>query len=387
MNAKARIAVVGAGPSGMYAVQHLLEQHDMDLEIDVFERLPTPWGLVRYGVAPDHPEKKMVAQRLFHFLLNKPEVRFIGNVEIGTDVSADELAAWYDGVVYATGAQGDLRMGIPGEDLPGCAAAREFVSWYNGHPDYRHLEFDLSGERVVIVGNGNVALDVARILTLPIEQLARTDIAVHALSALARSRIREVLIVGRRGWRQSAFNSPEFEELLHLDDVEVAVEGESDLTAACNDKNADWAQRLKNRVLSQLLARRIDHPAKRIVFRFMASPVGLFGDGRVQRLELGNNALKHDERGALLAVPTDERQTIETGMVLRAIGYRGRPTQGSAFDRNRGTRRTPASLRAQSAPAAERGTAGRPQCRAQTLSPRSACLRARHGRLDDVRHP
>ena len=335
MNRPARIAVVGSGPAGMYSVQHLLEQHDTAVEIDLYERLPTPWGLVRYGVAPDHPEKKLITERLFHFLLQRPEVQLIGNLQVGRDVSVDELAAWYDAVIYAIGAQGDLDMGIAGEALPGCAAAREFVSWYNGHPDHRQQQWNLSGERAVIIGNGNVALDVARILTLPIETLARTDMAPHALAALSQSRIREVVIVGRRGWQQSAFNSPEFEELLHLHDVEVVIEGDSGLSIGTGEP-ASWAQKLKNAVLAQLLERRVENPSKRIVLKFLASPIELRGDGKVERIELAINALQADANGSLQAMPTGERQTMETSLVLRAIGYRGKPLEGLPFDARRG---------------------------------------------------
>ena len=335
MSRPARIAIVGSGPAGMYSVQHLLEQHETEVEIDLFERLPTPWGLVRYGVAPDHPEKKLITERLFHFLIHKPEVRLIGNLEVGRDVLVDELARWYDAVIYAIGAQGDLHMGIPGEALPGCAAAREFVSWYNGHPDYRHLDWDLSSERAVIIGNGNVALDVARILTLPIETLIKTDMAPHAVSALSQSRIREVVIVGRRGWQQSAFNSPEFEELLHLPDVQVVIEGESGLPPG-EATPASWAQGLKNEVLKHLLERRIEKPCKRIVLKFLASPVCLHGDGKVERIEFEINALQADANGAQQAVPTGERQRLDTSLVLRAIGYRGKPLAGLPFDARRG---------------------------------------------------
>lgn len=184
-----KVAVLGSGPAGMYTVEHLLSRPDQSVEIDVFERLPTPWGLIRAGVAPDHPEKKQISERIFHFALKSPGVRFLGNVEIGEDLHHQDLVAHYDAVVYANG---DRPLGIPQEQLPGCWPARQFIAWYNGHPDHRHLRFDLTSRRAVVVGTGNVALDIARVLVLPHAALVRTDIADHALSALRASRVEEV---------------------------------------------------------------------------------------------------------------------------------------------------------------------------------------------------
>src|SRR6186997_1916180 len=190
MNQPLRVAVDGSGPAGFYAAGALLDS-DIPIEVDMIERLPTPWGLVRLGVAPDHPKLKTVS-RAFERIAAKPGYRFIGNVEVGRDLTHDDLTSLYDAVVYAVGAQTDKRLGIPGEDLPGSWSATEFVAWYNGHPDYRDLEFDLSAERAVVIGNGNVAADVTRILTLSGAELERTDIADHALAALRESAIREV---------------------------------------------------------------------------------------------------------------------------------------------------------------------------------------------------
>jgi ferredoxin--NADP+ reductase len=313
-----RVAVVGSGPAGMYAIQHLLEQAPSDVEIDLFERLPTPWGLVRAGVAPDHPEKKLIADRLFRFFLKRDNVRFFGNVEVGSDISHDQLTASYDAVIYAVGASGDKALEIPGEQLPGCCSARRFVAWYNGHPDCRHLQFDLSGPRAVIVGTGNVALDVARMLTLPVTELARTDIADHALEALRASRVNEVILLGRRGCQQAAFHNPELEELLYLDGVDVQIEADDLLAPEQTD--ADWDTRRKLATLMRLQARTVSVPAKRIVFKFHHSPVAVSGDTHVTGVRVRTRE------------GSGPPSTIDCGLLLRAIGYRGRALPGLPFD-------------------------------------------------------
>jgi len=311
----------------MYAIQHLLEQSLFDVDIDLFERLPTPWGLVRAGVAPDHPEKKLIADRLFRFFLKRDNVRFFGNVEIGSDISHDELTASYDAVVYAVGASDDKPLAIPGERLPGSFSAREFVAWYNGHPDYRHLQFDLSGPRAVIVGTGNVALDVARMLTLPAPELARTDIAEHALEALQASHVNEVIVLGRRGCQQAAFHNPELEELLHLDGVEVQIEADDLLPPERTD--ADWDTRRKLATLIRLQARRVAAPAKRIVFKFHHSPVALIGDTHVTGVQVQT----HEGSGS---PGSGSPGTIDCRLLLRAIGYRGSALPGLPFDMQTG---------------------------------------------------
>lgn len=332
-----RIAIVGTGPSGMYALEQLLEARDRHVEVDLFERLPTPWGLVRAGVAPDHPEKKLVIDRQFAFFLRDPRVRFFGNVEIGRDIRPAELADWYDAVIYATGADGDTRMGIPGEELPGCWSAREFVAFYNGHPDYRHLPFDLSCERAVIVGNGNVALDVARILTMPVAELERTDIADHALAALRTSKVREVVILGRRGHLQGAFNNPELEELEHISGTNVLVEGDDlpgDHEVVLD--GADWETRRKIQTLKRLAMREQTLGTKRIILRFLSSPVEVLGNGKVEQLLMVRNHLDRDEQGRLHARASEEESLLDTGLVLRAIGYRGTPFPGLPFNERHG---------------------------------------------------
>lgn len=334
---KLRLAVVGAGPAGMYSIAHLLDNNDYDVKVDVYERLPTPWGLVRSGVAPDHGEKKLVADRLFDRYLKNPRVRFLGNVEVGTDVSAAELADWYDAVIYSVGANDDIRMGIPGETLSGCLAAREFVAWYNGHPDYSELDIDFSGERAVIIGNGNVALDIARILTLPIEVLQKSDIADHAINALRKSNVKEVVLLARRGHFQGAFNNPELEELLQLEGVDVVIDDADKLVDSDGLMDtANWQTRRKAKTLRSLAAKASTGAPKRIVLRFLGSPLALSGDGKVEQLSAVINTLEHNEDGSIRARATDDHFQIETGLVLRSIGYRGSPIEGLPFDERRG---------------------------------------------------
>jgi ferredoxin/flavodoxin---NADP+ reductase len=308
-----RLAVVGAGAAGMYAVQHLLEQTAVDVRIDLFEYLPTPWGLIRTGVAPDHPEKKQITDRLFELYLKHEKVRFFGNVGVGSDLRHQDLAARYHAVIYAVGANDDRSLEVPGEDLPGSWSARQFVAWYNGHPDFRDLHFDLSDPRAIIVGTGNVALDVARILTLPPAELARSDIADHALAALRESQVREAVLLGRRGCHDGAFNNPELEELVHLDGVEVRVEAE-DLHGP---EPETWEARRKVATLRQLAARRVPAAERRIVFKFDHAPEALVGPDRV--------------RGFRMCTPSGSA-LLSCGLVLRAIGYRGTALPGVPFD-------------------------------------------------------
>src|ERR671929_732303 len=215
-----RVAVVGSGPAGFYAAGALLSA---GVQVDMIERLPTPWGLVRLGVAPDHPKIKSVS-RAFEKIAAQDGFRFLGNIEVGRDVGHEDLLELYDAVVYAVGAQTDRRMNIPGEDLPGSWAATEFVAWYNGHPDFPDLAFDLTGERAVVVGNGNVALDVARMLALTKEELDPTDTTDPAIDAISNSGIEEIVVLGRRGPAQAAFTNPELLELGEMTDADVFVD-------------------------------------------------------------------------------------------------------------------------------------------------------------------
>jgi ferredoxin--NADP+ reductase len=326
-----RVAVVGSGPAGFYAAGALLAG-EVPAEVDMIERLPTPWGLVRLGVAPDHPKIKSVS-RAFEKIAARPGFRFFGNVEVGRDVGHEELRELYDAVIYAVGAQTDRRMGIPGEDLPGSWPATEFVAWYNGHPDHPHLEFDLSGERAVVIGNGNVAVDVARMLALTPEELAPTDTTDAAIEAIANSGIREIVMVGRRGPAQAAFTTPELIELGELAGADVIVDAADLEGAEPHDTNSE--RNLE--VLREYAARTPQGKPKRLVLRFLLSPVELIGDERVEAVKLVHNRLEPDERGELRAVPTGEHETLPAQVVFRSVGYRGVALPEVPFDERRGT--------------------------------------------------
>jgi ferredoxin--NADP+ reductase len=329
-----RIAIVGSGPAGFYAAAQLLGSDERTVLVDVFDRLATPWGLVRFGVAPDHPKIKSVT-RVFERTAAKPGFRFFGNVEIGTDVSHDQLAGAYDAVLYAVGTPADRRLGIPGEDLPGSVAATEFVAWYNGHPDFADHDFDLSGHRAVVVGNGNVALDVARMLALSSEELSVTDTADHAIAALAKSEIREIVVLGRRGPAQAAFTNPELLELgeLELADVIVdPVEATLDPVSAATLETADKTVRHNVEVLQAYAGRTPAGKPRRVVLRFLVSPVEIEGTDHVEAVVIARNQLSQAEDGSLRARPTDELERLETGLVLRSVGYIGTPLPGVPFD-------------------------------------------------------
>jgi ferredoxin--NADP+ reductase len=332
-----RIAVIGSGPAGFYAAGHLLKDSGGQVEVDMLERLPTPWGLVRSGVAPDHPNIKAVT-RVYEKTAEHPRFRFFGNVNFGEHVTREDLLIHYHSIVYATGSPIDRPLGIPGEDLPGSHPATEFVGWYNGHPDHTDLELDLGcSERAVVIGNGNVALDVARMLCLTQAELAGTDIADHALEVLEHSRIAEVVVVGRRGPAQTSFTNPELLELGELSDADVVVDqAELDRALAVPDPNAE-ANAISRRnveILRSYAARPPSGRRKRIVLRFLLSPVALIADerGRVGAVEFVRNELRPDDHGALRAYAGSGRETIQAGLVFRAIGYRGVPLPGVPFD-------------------------------------------------------
>ncbi|MET0829507.1 MAG: 4Fe-4S binding protein [Microbacterium sp.] len=318
-----RIAIVGSGPAALYAADELLKRPGV--RVTVLDRLPTPYGLVRAGVAPDHRATKSVGT-LFRQIEDQDGFSYALGVEVGRDITPSELAAHHHAVIYATGASLDRRLGIEGEDLPGSATATAFVAWYNGHPDHAHRIFDLSAERAVIVGTGNVALDVARILATDPSELAATDIAEHALDALRDSAVREIVLLGRRGAAQAAFTLPELIGLVGRDDIEFVVEGDD-----LSDEPADPLGAEKISLLRAAVARPAPPGARRIVFRFATSPRSIHGRGRVESLVTHRNELD-DRRGIVLPVPTDDLATIETGLVLRSIGYRGAAIAGLPFD-------------------------------------------------------
>jgi ferredoxin--NADP+ reductase len=336
-----RVAIIGSGPAGFYAAGQLLSAGETVVEVDMFDRLATPWGLVRAGVAPDHPKIKSVT-RVYEKTARKDGFRFHGNVEVGTDVTHEELAAAYHAVLYAVGAATDRKLGIPGEELAGSRAATEFVAWYNGHPDYADHDFDLSVDRAVVIGNGNVALDVARMLALDVEELNVTDTADHAIEQLRGSKVREIVVLGRRGPAQAAYTNPELRELAELADADVIVDPADVVLDAASrafiESDAADATAKKNVEIIQSYAQlEPQGKRKRVVLRFLASPVEIVGSDRVEGVRVVHNELVDAGNGRISARPTNETELIEAGLVLRSIGYRGSPLPGVPFDEQRGT--------------------------------------------------
>ncbi|EHI11235.1 FAD-dependent oxidoreductase [Mycolicibacterium thermoresistibile] len=339
-----QVAIVGSGPSGFFAAASLLKSADSaegrDVRVDMLEMLPTPWGLVRSGVAPDHPKIKSISAQ-FEKVAADPRFRFFGNITVGDHVRPDELAERYDAVIYAIGTQADRALNIPGEELPGSVAAVDFVGWYNAHPHFENIDPDLSGGRAVVIGNGNVALDVARILVTDPEALAKTDIADHALEALRSRGIEEVVIVGRRGPLQATFTTLELRELGALEglaDVDVVVDPADFADITDEDLEAAGKTVKQNvKVLRGYAEQGVRGAPRRIVFRFRTSPIEIRGDGRVQSIVLGRNELVSDATGRIVAKDTGAREELPAQLVVRAIGYRGLPTPGLPFDERSGT--------------------------------------------------
>ena len=336
-----RVAIVGAGPSGFYIAEHLLNQEDLVVEIDMLERLPTPYGLVRGGVAPDHQKIKAVSATYDKIAAN-PRFRYYGYVEYGNHLGLGDLRGLYHQIVFTTGAPTDNRMDIPGEDLLGSYPATDFVAWYNGHPDYRDLNFDFSGERVAIVGVGNVAVDVARILCRTSEELAKTDIADYALQALRESKIKEVTMLGRRGPAQAAFTNPELRELGQLPGADLIIRPEEamldDLSQSAMDGGSDRSSGRKVTMLQEFAARQPDGKARRLTIRFLVSPTALLGDEerRLTGMRLVKNELYATDSGTLRPRPTEQVEDLPVDMVFRSVGYRGLPVQDVPFDERRG---------------------------------------------------
>ena len=335
--ARPRVAIVGAGPAGAFAAAQLRAYGDAD--IDLFERLPTPWGLLRGGVAPDHQDIKRLADRFDRETFGRG-CRLFANVEVGVDVAHAELMQHYTAVVYATGAQTDKSLGIPGEDLPGSRPATEFVAWYNGHPDYRELQFEsLSrARRAVVIGNGNVAADVVRMLTRSPEELERTDIADHALEALRSSSIEEVVVLGRRGPAQAAFTSAELRELGHMEGVDLRVDASEieldPVSRAWLAEEGTFTARKNVQLLQEFAARppRLD-ARRRVHLRFLRSPIEIRGSDRVEEIAVRRNEIVRGDDGSIRARGIDgEPETIECGLVLRSVGYRAVPLPDVPFD-------------------------------------------------------
>lgn len=331
-----RVAIIGSGPAAFYAAEHLFKQVSLNVQVDMFDRLPTPYGLVRGGVAPDHPKIKTVT-RAYQQIAANPNFRFYGNVEFGQHLTLADFKEHYHQVLYATGAQTDRRMGIPGEDLQGSHPATEFVAWYNGHPDYRDLHFDLSQERAAVVGVGNVAIDVARILCRTPKELAATDIADYALEALRQSRITEVYLLGRRGPAQAAFTNPEVKEIGEMEDADVITYPEEtkldELSQAAVASGADRTLLKKVEILQGYALRKPTGKSRKLIIRFLVSPVELIGDatGKVVAIRLVKNVLYATEAGTLSPKATDQFEELPVGLVFRSVGYRGVPLPGVPF--------------------------------------------------------
>jgi ferredoxin--NADP+ reductase len=339
------VAIVGSGPSGYFAAASLLKlaannPAEVDVHVDMLEMLPTPWGLVRSGVAPDHPKIKSISKQ-FEKTAADPRFRFFGNIRVGEHVRADELAERYDAVIYAVGAQSDRHLGIPGEDLPGSVAAVDFVGWYNAHPHFQDRTPDLRCHRAIVIGNGNVALDVARILVTDPGELHSTDIADHALELLDPRGVEEVVIIGRRGPLQATFTSPELRELgdlKGLENVDVVIDpAEFDGISDADVEAAAKHPKQNVKVLRSYLGREPQPGHRRIVFRFHTSPIEIRGDRRVEEVVLGRNELVTDENGRVVAKDTGAREVLPAQLVVRSVGYRGVATPGLPFDERTGT--------------------------------------------------
>jgi ferredoxin--NADP+ reductase len=327
-----RIAVVGAGPSGFYAAGALLQQKDYHVSIDIFDRLPTPYGLVRYGVAPDHQKIKSVI-KIYERTLSDARVRYFGNVDLGSDISHDEMKAHYDQIIYAVGAQSDRKLEIPGEDLPGSFSATEFVAWYNGHPDFLDYEVDLSAESVVVIGVGNVAMDVTRILAKSIHELETTDIADYALEKLRHSKVKHIHILARRGPVQAKFTNPEIKELGELEIADVIVKPEDLILdpASQAELEADRTTQRNLETLHEFAQRPLSGKPRQIHFHFLRSPVELYGEDRVTGLRMEKNLLVSKEGGYVACEGIGQYEELPAGLVFRAIGYRSVPIPGVPF--------------------------------------------------------
>ena len=340
MNSFWKIAVIGSGPAGFYAAGELFRQQSWDIKVDMFERLPTPFGLVRGGVAPDHQKIKSVT-KIYSRIAENENFRFFGNVEFGRDIKQSDLLEHYDAVIYTVGSPDDRALGIPGEDLSGSHSATEFVAWYNGHPDFREHKFDLSVKYAFVIGMGNVALDVARILAKNPEELAETDIADYALKALRKSQLEDIWLVGRRGPLQAAFSPVELREFLELPEADVMIEEnalELDAESQHILETISGKDTKKNiEILKQMSAMAASGKKRKVHFLFLASPLEISGDGKVEKIRMVRNQLVKKEDGSLRPQATDKIVEEDAGLVFRSIGYHGKPLADLPFDQKSGT--------------------------------------------------
>ena len=340
MSAFWKIAVIGSGPAGFYAAGELFRQQSWSIKVDMFDRLPTPYGLVRGGVAPDHQKIKSVT-KIYSRIAENENFRFFGNVEFGSDIHRSDFLELYDALIYAVGSPSDRSLGIPGEELPGSHSATEFVAWYNGHPDFREHKFNLSVKDVFIIGMGNVALDVARILAKTPEELSKTDIADYALETLFESQIEDIWLVGRRGPLQAAFTPVEAREFLELDSADVMLEGgplkldaESQRILE-TDASKDTKKNIE--ILKQISEKNSSNKKKRVHFLFLASPLEILGNGCVEKIRMVRNQLVKRDDGSLRPQATGELIEENAGLIFRSIGYQGNPLADVPFDQNSGT--------------------------------------------------
>jgi ferredoxin--NADP+ reductase len=333
-----RVAVVGAGPSGFYAVDALLRRKEVLIEVDTFDRLPVPYGLVRFGVAPDHQNIKAIIKG-YEKTATNPRFRFFGNIQFGRDIHLEDLQAHYDQIIYAVGAETDRKLDIPGEMFSGSYTATEFVAWYNGHPDYVDSQFDLSHERTVVVGIGNVAMDVTRILAKSADELATTDIADYALESLRASKIREIVILGRRGAAQAAFTPKEIKEIGSLEDVDLLVDS-ADLVLDAESKKSletDKQARANVEYLTEKAREGQGASPKKVHLRLLRSPVEIIGEnGHVIGVRIERNVLTKSESGDMRPRGSGEFETIPCGTIFRSVGYHGIPLPGVPFDKANG---------------------------------------------------
>lgn len=330
------VAIIGSGPSCFYAAEALLKAPDITVRVDIFDRLPTPYGLVRGGVAPDHQKIKSVAD-VYERTAQDPRVRFFGAVKLGRDVTVEELSARHDAVIYAVGCESDRHMGIPGEDLAGSHSATEFVGWYNCHPDHRGWTFDLSTDAVAVVGVGNVAMDVTRVLARDPEDLAKTDIAGYALEALRKSGVKTVWLLGRRGPAEAAYSLTEIKEIGELTSSDLIVNPAEAALDGQPLEGLDAAARKKTEYVQEHAKKGEGSLERKVRLRFLVSPVEIIGEnGRVSAMRLEKNKLESDGKGGMKAVGTGVFETIKVGLVLRSVGYRGVPIPGVPFDEKSG---------------------------------------------------